>query len=92
MLTENMHFCILNLYEPIARKSSAMSIEIYFSSYDCFFTLNLKTSTLDIFTRHPKVDAALLCDRFKNVQRRSFKIQSKETVIGRKINFNTRCT
>ena len=31
------------------------------SSYDCFVTLYHKTSTLDIFPRHPKTDAALLC-------------------------------
>jgi hypothetical protein len=31
------------------------------SYYDCFGTLNCKTSTLDIFARHPKTDVSLLC-------------------------------
>ena len=31
------------------------------SYYDSFVTWNRKTSTLDIFARHPKTDVALLC-------------------------------
>jgi hypothetical protein len=29
--------------------------------YDCFVTWDRKTSTLDLFARHPKTDVALLC-------------------------------
>jgi hypothetical protein len=31
------------------------------SYYGCFVTWNRKTSTLDIFARHPKIEEALLC-------------------------------